>query len=152
MTERYEALYAHYGIEPIRNPRGLARENGAIESPRGHLKKEIRDSPPRDSAQFDDPIAYCSFVGEIVSRKNARIEPAQFADRDLMAINLTSPLDIPDDVSSSSGKDSSYLERATPASFWYPWSFPGGEGGMMTRAPIGHIFREATRHGVKTRS
>src|SRR6478609_2974394 len=32
-TRRYEALCAHYGMEPTRNNRGMAHENGSIESP-----------------------------------------------------------------------------------------------------------------------
>jgi transposase InsO family protein len=74
LTVRYEALCAHYGMEPTRNNRGLAHENGAIESPHGHLKKAIRDALLlRGSVDFDDLPAYRSFVDEIVSRKNARL-------------------------------------------------------------------------------
>ncbi len=32
LTTRYEALCAHYGMEPTRNNTGVAHENGAIES------------------------------------------------------------------------------------------------------------------------
>jgi len=73
LTARYEALCAHYGMEPTRNNRGLAHENGAIESPHGHLKKAIRDALLlRGSADFNDLAGYRSFVDEIFSRKNAR--------------------------------------------------------------------------------
>jgi hypothetical protein len=41
-TRRYEALCAHYRMEPTRNNRGLAHENGSIESPHGHLKRGDR--------------------------------------------------------------------------------------------------------------
>src|SRR5712671_1426221 len=40
-TRRYEALCAHYRMEPTRNNRGVAHENGSIESPHGHLKQAI---------------------------------------------------------------------------------------------------------------
>src|SRR6201997_2159597 len=43
-TRRYEALCAHYRMEPTRNNRGLAHENGSIESPHGHLKQAIEDA------------------------------------------------------------------------------------------------------------
>ncbi len=43
-TRRYEALCAHYGMEPTRNNRGVAHENGSIESPHGHLKQAIEDA------------------------------------------------------------------------------------------------------------
>ena len=74
LTARYEALCAHYGMEPTRNNRGVAHENSAIESPHGHLKKAIRDALLlRGSADFDDLTGYRGFVDEIVSRKNARL-------------------------------------------------------------------------------
>ena len=37
LTRRYDALCAHYGMQPTRNNRGVAHENGAIESVHGHL-------------------------------------------------------------------------------------------------------------------
>ena len=40
-TRRYEALCAHYGMQPTRNNRGVAHENGAIESQHGHLKRAL---------------------------------------------------------------------------------------------------------------
>ena len=74
LTTRYEALCTHYGMEPTRNNRGVAHENGAIESPHGHLKKAIRDALLlRGSADFEDLATYRGFVDEIVSRKNARL-------------------------------------------------------------------------------
>jgi transposase InsO family protein len=73
LTKRYDALCAHYGMEPTRNNRGLAHENGAIESPHGHLKSAIRDALLlRGSIDFADLFAYRCFVDEIVSRHNAR--------------------------------------------------------------------------------
>src|ERR1700750_3222786 len=72
-TRRYEALCAHYHMEPTRNNRGLAHENGSIESPHGHLKRAIEDALlPRGSRDFDTLEAYRRFVDEIVGRRNAR--------------------------------------------------------------------------------
>ena len=52
-TRRYEALCAHYRMEPTRNNRGVAHENGSIESPHGHLKQAIEDALLlRGSARF----------------------------------------------------------------------------------------------------
>jgi hypothetical protein len=73
LTSRYDALCRHYRMEPTRNNRGVAHENGAIESPHGHLKNAIRDALlMRGTADFDDLVAYRSFIDEIVGRKNAR--------------------------------------------------------------------------------
>ena len=41
ITQRYEAFCRHYGLAPTRNNRGQAHENGAVESPHGHLKRRI---------------------------------------------------------------------------------------------------------------
>ena len=45
----------HYHMEPTRNNRGVAHENGAIESPHGHLKHAIRDALlMRGTMDFED--------------------------------------------------------------------------------------------------
>src|SRR5580700_10199392 len=73
LTRRYEALCAHYGMEPTRNNPGLAHENGSIESPHGHLKQAIEDALLlRGSRDFIDLDGYRRFVAEIVGRRNAR--------------------------------------------------------------------------------
>src|SRR5260221_11395441 len=72
-TRRYEGLCAHYRMEPTRNNRGVAHENGSIESPHGHLKQAIEDALLlRGSRDFDTLDAYRRFVDEIVGRRNAR--------------------------------------------------------------------------------
>ena len=71
-TRRYEALCAHYRMEPTRNNRGLAHENGSIESPHGHLKRALEDALLlRGSRDFDTLEAYRRFVDEVVGRRNA---------------------------------------------------------------------------------
>jgi transposase InsO family protein len=73
LTARYDALCLHYGMEPSRNNRGVAHENGSIESPHGHLKSAIRDGLLlRGGGDFADLGAYRHFIEEIMSRKNAR--------------------------------------------------------------------------------
>ena len=73
-TRRYEALCAHYGMEPTRNNRGVAHENGSIESPHGHLKLAIEDALLlRGSRDFADLDAYRRFVDEIVGRRRQAV-------------------------------------------------------------------------------
>ncbi|WP_081474075.1 IS21 family transposase [Novosphingobium pentaromativorans] len=73
LTRRYDALCAHYRMQPTRNNRGVAHENGAIESPHAHLKAAVRDALLlRGSNDFADLTAYRRFIDEIVARKNAR--------------------------------------------------------------------------------
>jgi hypothetical protein len=72
-TRRYEALCQHYGMEPTRNNRGVAHENGSIESPHGHLKQAVEDALLlRGSRDFDTLNAYRHFIDEVVGRRNAR--------------------------------------------------------------------------------
>lgn len=87
LTKRYEALVAHYGMQPTRNNPGLAHENGSIESPHGHLKRTIEDELLlRGSRDFADLNAYRRFIDEVVGRRNARnrkrieIEKAELGD------------------------------------------------------------------------
>ena len=85
LTARYEALCAHYGMEPTRNNRGVAHENGAIESPHGHLKNAITDALLlRGSTNFADLAAYRRFIDEVVSRKNARNAKRIEAERPML--------------------------------------------------------------------
>ena len=82
LTRRYDALCAHYGMEPSRNNRGIAHENGSIESPHGHLKKAVTDALlMRGTSDFADLATYRAFIDEIVSRKNARLAKRIAAER-----------------------------------------------------------------------
>lgn len=73
LTRRYDGLCEHYGMTPTRNNRGVAHENGSIESAHGHLKASIEDALAlRGSTDFEDLDAYRRFVDEIVARKNRR--------------------------------------------------------------------------------
>ena len=72
LTRRYDALCAHYGMQPTRNNRGVAHENGVIESAHGHFRKAVADALLiRGVVDFDDLASYRCFIDEIVSRKNA---------------------------------------------------------------------------------
>ncbi|GAA0587964.1 hypothetical protein GCM10009416_28160 [Craurococcus roseus] len=72
LTGRYEALCAHYGMQPTRNNRGLAHENGAIEGAHGHLKAALGQALLlRGARDFDDLASYRRFVAELVGRANA---------------------------------------------------------------------------------
>jgi hypothetical protein len=58
---------------PTRNTKGVAHENGSIESPNGHLKRAIEDALlMRGSRDFEDLPSYRCFIDEIVGRINAR--------------------------------------------------------------------------------
>lgn len=72
-TARYDALCGHYGMAASRNNRGVAHENGAIESPHGHLKNAIDDALMlRGSRDFDTVADYRAFIDALIGRRNAR--------------------------------------------------------------------------------
>ena len=81
ITERYQAFCRHYDMTPTRNNRGQAHENGAVESPHGHLKRRITQQLQMDFptvtdqrytfASIDD---FQSFIDAIVARHNRRNE------------------------------------------------------------------------------
>ena len=73
LTRRYEALCAHYAMTPTRNNKGVAHENGSIESPHGHLKRALEDALLlRGSRDFEHLEDLRCFVDEIVGRRNAK--------------------------------------------------------------------------------
>jgi hypothetical protein len=82
LTVRFAALCRHYGCSPTRNTLGVAHENGAVESPNGHLKKRLdqalRLRSSRDFANLED---YRMFVVEVVAAANAPRQPGLVAER-----------------------------------------------------------------------
>ncbi len=73
LTRRYRALMRHYRMTPTRNNRGVAHENGSIESAHGHFKKAVEDALLlRGSRDFADLDSYRRFIDEIIGRHNAR--------------------------------------------------------------------------------
>ena len=86
VTRRYAALCAHYGMVPTRNNRGESHENGAVESPHGHLKRALGDALLlRGSPDFDALADYRTFVAEVVARRNARLRVRIDAERASLA-------------------------------------------------------------------
>ncbi len=73
LTDRFEGLVTHYGMQATRNNRGVAHENGAIESPHRHLKCAIEDALVlRSSRDFSTLDEYRAFIDMIVGRANTR--------------------------------------------------------------------------------
>jgi hypothetical protein len=92
LTRRFEALVTHFGMVPSRNNRGVAHENGAIESRHGHVKKRIAQALLlRGSCSFDDLDAYRAFVAEVVSQHNRRHAAMIDAERTVLRSLPTAP-------------------------------------------------------------
>lgn len=76
-TERYAELCQHYSLNATRNNRGVAHENGAIESPNNHLKRQLKQALLlHGSYDFNSRSEYESFLQSIVARRNQRIASA----------------------------------------------------------------------------
>lgn len=108
LTRRYDQLCEHYGMTPTRNNRGVAHENGAIESAHGHLKRAVEDALlMRGTRDFDDLDAYRRFIDEIVGRINARnakrIDAERAALKALPSRRTTDYEEIPVRVTSTGG-------------------------------------------------
>ena len=73
LTRFYEELCDHYRLEPTRNNKGIAHENGAIESSHGHLKNRLEQAIYlRGHANFESVAAYQQFIEASVARLNER--------------------------------------------------------------------------------
>ena len=82
LTQRYEALCAHYAMRPSRNNPGASHENGAIESRQGTLKDRLDQALLlRGTRSFASLEQYQQFVGEVGVRLNARIAKAFAVER-----------------------------------------------------------------------
>lgn len=86
LTTRFAALCQHYGCSPTRNTLGVAHENGAVESPNGHLKVRLDQALRlRGSRDFDDVEDYRAFVAGIVATANAPRATALAVERAALA-------------------------------------------------------------------
>jgi len=81
-TERYEQLCAHYSMEATRNNRGVSHENGAVESPHGHIKRRIAQALLlRESSDFPSLQAYRDWLDALLGRFNRRVSAALAVER-----------------------------------------------------------------------
>ena len=75
LTERYTKLCSHYHVKATRNNKGVAHENGAIESPNGHLKRKIdQQLMLRESRDFESLADYETFINAIVAKINRQCQ------------------------------------------------------------------------------
>ena len=82
ITQNYEAFCAHYHLTPTRNNRGKGHENGAIESPHGHIKRRIKHSIAlRESHDFESVAAYQNWLEGVVGQHNRRNAKALAVER-----------------------------------------------------------------------
>lgn len=75
LTRLYDDLCHHYRLRPTRNNTGIAHENGAIESPHGHLKNRLTQALYlRGSMDFASVTDYQAFIATIVAKLNQQYQ------------------------------------------------------------------------------
>jgi hypothetical protein len=104
LTQLYERLCQHYQLQPTRNNRGVAHENGSIESPHGHFKNRLHQALLlRGSFNFDSVAEYQHFIQQVVDRLNAlchdrfiaerphlqALPPYRYADYEVLSVKVT---------------------------------------------------------------
>jgi hypothetical protein len=75
LTRLYDELCDHYRMQPTRNNTGVAHENGAIESPHGHLKNRIKQAIYlRGSSDFESIGDYRLLVSAAIAKLNQQCQ------------------------------------------------------------------------------
>lgn len=73
LTQLYQQLCDHYRLEPTRNNKGIAHENGSIESPHGHLKNRLKQQLYlRGNREFSNVAEYQGYIDGVVAKLNER--------------------------------------------------------------------------------
>ena len=104
LTQFYEELCGHYGLQPTRNNTGVAHENGSIESSHGYLKGRLRQALYlRGSLDFESVAAYQAFIEGVVAKLNGKcaaafaaeqphlqaLPPYRYADYDTVTVRVS---------------------------------------------------------------
>jgi hypothetical protein len=75
LTRLYDDLCDHYRMVPTRNNKGIANENGSIESPHGHLKNRIKQIIYlRGSHDFATIADYQAVIDKAIAGLNRQCE------------------------------------------------------------------------------
>ena len=83
LTRLYDELCDHYRLEPTRNNKGVAHENGSIESPHGHLKNRIKQAIYlRGSADFTSVAEYQALIDAQVAKLNQQCQTKYEQEKD----------------------------------------------------------------------
>jgi hypothetical protein len=73
LTQMYDEVCRHYHLRPTHNNKGVAHENGSIESPHGHFKRKLCQALfRRGSLDFESVSAYQALIEQVVAKQNAK--------------------------------------------------------------------------------
>lgn len=75
LTQLYASVCDHYQMQPTRNNRGVAHENGAIESSHGYFKRRLCQALyRRGSFEFDSVSQYQALIEQVIAKLNAKCQ------------------------------------------------------------------------------
>ena len=81
-TDRYQALMAHYGMQPTTNTPGEAHENGDVEQAHFRFQQAVDQTlRVRGSRDFDTRTAYTQFLHDLVHQRNRTRQTRWAEDR-----------------------------------------------------------------------
>jgi hypothetical protein len=73
LTQMYDEVCRHYHLRPTHNNKGVAHENGSVESPHGHFKRRLCQALfRRGSLDFESVSAYQALIEQVVAKQNAK--------------------------------------------------------------------------------
>jgi len=113
LTVNYQALCEYYGMTATRNNKGVSHENGAVESPHGHIKHRIRQALLlRESNDFDSLDNYRQWLDGLIRRFNRRCDEAFEIERSkLLALPKHRTMDYSEKVVSVSTSSTIVAKR-----------------------------------------
>ena len=92
-TKRYEALMAHYGMQPTKNNVSIAHENGDVEQSHHQFKQAVDQAlRVRASRDFPSREAYERFLADLVRTRNLKRSDAFVQEREALLPLPTTPL------------------------------------------------------------
>jgi hypothetical protein len=73
LTQMYDEVCRHYRLRPTHNNKGVAHENGSVESPHGHFKRKLCQALfRRGSLDFASVSEYQALIEQVVAKQNAK--------------------------------------------------------------------------------
>lgn len=114
-TDRFADLVSNYGFKATRNNRGVAQENGAIESPNRHIKAQLKQALIiRKSHDFKCRDDYEAFVQSVVARRNRRVQDKFLSEqRQLFALPVSTSVNYSEHIIRITHTSTLVLKRVT---------------------------------------
>jgi Mu transposase-like protein len=92
-TKRYEALMAHYGMQPTKNNVSIAHENGDVEQSHHRFKQAVDQAlRVRASRDFPSREAYERFLQDLIRTRNLKRNARFVEEQEVLRPLPTTPL------------------------------------------------------------